>query len=153
MRHLLGTLTITGLLALPATTAAQLDARAQQRVDAVFARFDHTDSPGCVVGVSERGRVLLERAYGMSDLQHRLALSPRSIFHVASISKQFAAISVALLAEDGKLSLDDDIRRYVPEVPDHGARITLRHLMHHTSGLRDPWQLLGWAGWRFPSDL
>lgn len=148
MRHALGTLTLLGLLASPIAAGAQLAARTEGQVDSIFARFDRTDSPGCVVGVSERGRPVLARAYGMSDLQHRLALHPRNIFHVASISKQFTAISVALLAEDGKLSLDDDIRAHVPEVPDHGARVTLRHLMHHTSGLRDQWQLLRWAGWR-----
>lgn len=133
--------------------AAQLPDAARRGVDSVFASFDRTDAPGCAVGVSERGVSVYQRAYGMADLQHRLALSERSIFHVASISKQFAAVAVALLAEDGKLGLDDDVRQHVPELPDHGARITIRQLMHHTSGLRDQWQLLSWAGWRFPSDL
>lgn len=132
---------------------AQLPEASRLGVDSVFRAFDRSDAPGCAVGVSERGVPVYQRAYGMADLQHRLALSERSIFHVASISKQFAAVAVALLAADGKLSLDDDVRSYVPELPDHGVRITVRQLMHHTSGLRDQWQLLSWSGWRFPSDL
>lgn len=132
---------------------AQLPDSTRARVDAVFARWDRTDSPGCALGVSQGGRQVYARGYGMADLQHALAITPASIFHVASISKQFAAVSVALLAADGRLSLDDDVRRYVPEVPDYGTRITIRHLIHHTSGLRDQWQLLGYAGWRFPDDL
>lgn len=139
--------------ALGSPLAAQLPETSRRGVDSVFAAYDRTDAPGCAVGVSERGVSVYQRAYGMADLQHRLALGERSIFHVASISKQFAAIAVALLAEDGTLRLDDDVRTYVPELPDHGARITVRQLMHHTSGLRDQWQLLGWSGWRFPSDL
>lgn len=132
---------------------AQLPAAARRGVDSVFVAFDRTDAPGCAVGVSEGGVPVYQRAYGMADLQHRLALGTQSIFHVASISKQFTAIAVALLAEDGKLGLDDDVRTYVPELPDYGPRITVRQLMHHTSGLRDQWQLLSWSGWRFPSDL
>jgi CubicO group peptidase (beta-lactamase class C family) len=69
------------------------------------------------------------------------------------MSKQFTAASILLLAQQGKLSLDDDVHKYIPELPDFGERITLRHLMHHTSGLRDQWALLGLAGWRYSQDL
>ena len=140
------------LLPAPALRA-QLPDSLRPRVDAVFSRWDRTDSPGCALGISQQGRPVYTRGYGMADLQHALAITPASIFHVASISKQFAAMSVALLAADGRLSLDDDVRRHVPEVPDYGVRITIRQLIHHTSGLRDQWQLLGYAGWRFPEDL
>lgn len=132
---------------------AQLPAAAQARIDSVFAPFDRTDGPGCAVGLSEGGRPVFAKAYGMSDLQHRLALHPGSIFHVASVSKQFAAMSVALLASEGKLSLDDEVRRHVPELPEAAARVTVRQLIHHTSGLRDQWNLLAMAGWRFGTDL
>ena len=136
-------------LALGAHSArAQLPDSIRSRVDAVLARWDRTDSPGCALGISQAGRAVYSRGYGMSDLQHALAITPTSIFHVASISKEFAAYSVALLAEDGRLSLDDDVRKYVPEIPDYGQKITIRHLIQHTSGLRDQWQLLGYAGWR-----
>lgn len=126
-----------GSLAAPALHA-QLPDSTRARVDSVFSRWDRTDSPGCAVGISQGGRPVYLHAYGMSDLQHALAITPGSIFHVASISKEFAAYAVALLAADGKLSLDDDVRTYVPEIPDYGPRITIRHLIHHTSGLRHP---------------
>ncbi len=75
------------------------------------------------------------------------------MFHVASVSKQFTATAILLLAADGKLSLDDDVRKFIPELPDFGQRITIRHLAHHTSGIRDQWDLLGLAGWRYSRDL
>lgn len=141
------------VLSLPtAPLAAQLSDSVTARVDAVFRDVTRSDWPGCAVGVADGAR-RYERGYGMSDLQQGIAITPQSIFHVASVSKQFAAMSVALLADEGKLSLDDDVRRYVPEVPDVGTRITVRQLMHHTSGLRDQWTLLSLAGWRFPDDL
>jgi CubicO group peptidase (beta-lactamase class C family) len=84
----------------------------------------------------------------MSNLEHGVPIKPGSIFHVASISKQFTDMCIALLGSEGVLSLDDDIRRYVPEIPDYGETITIRHLIHHTSGLRDMWSLLRLAGWR-----
>jgi CubicO group peptidase (beta-lactamase class C family) len=80
-------------------------------------------------------------------------ITTETVFHVASISKQFTAASILLLAKEGKLSLDDDVRKYITELPDFGTRITLRHLIHHTSGLRDQWELLGLAGWRYSLDL
>jgi CubicO group peptidase (beta-lactamase class C family) len=123
------------------------------RVDAVFSMWDRSNTPGCALGISEQGKVVYERGYGISDLQHALAITPQSIFHVASISKQFTAYAVAMLAQDGKLSLDDSVRKFIPELPSYGTPITVRQLMHHTSGLRDQWQLLGYAGWRFPEDL
>lgn len=135
------------------TLAAQMPAPVRQGIDSIFRHLDRTDAPGCAVGVSEQGRMVYARGYGMSDLQHRVAIGPQSIFHVASISKQFTAIAVAQLAEEGRLSLDDDVRQYIPELPTYVAPITIRQLMHHTSGLRDQWSLLGYAGWRFPSDL
>lgn len=134
--------------AIPGVVRAQLPDSMRARVDGVFARWDHTDSPGCALGISQDGKPVYLHGYGMSDLQHAIAITPGSIFHVASISKEFAAYAIALLAEDGRLRLDDDVRQYVPEIPDYGHRITIRHLIHHTSGLRDQWQLLGYAGWR-----
>ena len=125
----------------------------RRKVDAVFSMWDRTNTPGCALGISEQGQVVYERGYGISDLQYALAITPQSIFHVASISKQFTAFAVALLAQEGKLSLDDSVRKFIPELPSYRTPITVRQLMHHTSGLRDQWQLLGYAGWRFPEDL
>lgn len=118
------------------------------RVDSVFEPWNHTNTPGCALGVSRGGVPLYERAYGMANLEYGIAITPASIFHVASISKQFTAMAVLLLAERGRVSLDDDVRKYIPELPDYGDRITIRHLLTHTSGLRDQWDLLNLAGWR-----
>jgi CubicO group peptidase (beta-lactamase class C family) len=118
------------------------------KVDDVFARFDKPDSPGCALGVIKDGQIVYKRGYGLSNLEDGVSISPSSIFHVASISKQFTAMAIVLLAQQGKLSLDDDVRKYVTEVPDFGDRITIRQLIHHTSGLRDQWSLLELAGWR-----
>jgi CubicO group peptidase (beta-lactamase class C family) len=118
-------------------------------VDRVFENFRNTDGPGCAVGVSRDGNVVLEGGYGMANLETDTPIRPSSIFHVASVSKQFTAAAIMLLARDGKLSLDDNIRKYLPEIPDYGTPITIRHLLTHTSGLRDQWELLGFARGRF----
>ena len=119
-----------------------------ERIDSIFEEWDDNSSPGCALGIIHNGQIVYSRGHGMANLEHGIVISPGSIFHVASISKQFTDICVAMLAEEGLLSLDDDIRRHVPEIPDFGATITVRHLMHHTSGLRDMWDLLRLAGWR-----
>ncbi|AKQ68380.1 D-alanyl-D-alanine carboxypeptidase [Myxococcus hansupus] len=118
------------------------------RVDALFAPWKGKGTPGCAVGISRDGAVDYVRGYGMSNLEHDVPITPQSIFPVASITKQFTAFAIRLLEQDGKLSLDDDIRKYVPEMPAGGKTITLSHLMHHTSGLREQGQLLNLAGWR-----
>ena len=125
----------------------------QARVDEIFKEFAVAGSPGCTVAVYQDGKTVLSRAYGMANLDHDVRLTPSSVFHVASVSKQFTAAAILLLAQDGKLTLDDDIRKHVPELPDFGKKITIRHLIHHTSGIRDQWSLLGFAGWRYSRDL
>lgn len=120
----------------------------QTRVDEIFAEWDREDSPGCALGVIYNGDLIYTRGYGMANLDLGVPLSPTSVLHVASVSKQFTAASIALLASEGKLSLYDDIRKHVPEMPDLGHTITLRHLVHHTSGLRDQYGLFRMAGWR-----
>ncbi|HEX5506235.1 MAG TPA: serine hydrolase domain-containing protein [Thermomicrobiales bacterium] len=119
-----------------------------ERIDALFAEWDRSDSPGCALGIVRGGELAYARGYGMANLDLGVALAPDSVCHVASVSKQFTAITVALLAAEGRLALDDDVRDYVPELPDLGHRITLRHLLHHTSGLRDQYGLFRLAGWR-----
>lgn len=118
------------------------------RVDQILAPYTGDGTPGAAVAVFRDGRIVFEKGYGMADLESREPITPRTIFHVASVSKQFTAYSIALLAGEGKLSLDDDVRKHLPEVPDFGATITLRHLLHHTSGLRDQWALWAMAGGR-----
>lgn len=143
------------LFAGAAVTAAQSAAPADRtaKVDEIFREFDKPDSPGCAVGVYQDGKLAFSHAYGMANLDHDVRLTPASVFHVASVSKQFTATAILLLAQDGKLSIDDDVRTYVPELPDFGKRITIRHLANHTSGIRDQWALLGLAGWRYSRDL
>jgi len=130
--------------------AAPLRAQAEasaRRVDSIFARFQGPDAPGCVVSVSRGGRTVLERAYGSAELEHGVPLTPRSVLEAGSVSKQFTAAAIVLLAGDGRLSLDDPVRRYIPELPPFGDSITLRHLLTHTSGLRDWGALAALAGW------
>ncbi len=88
------------------------------------------------------------RGYGSANLEYRVPITPQTPFHVASVSKQFTGFAIVLLALEGKLSLDDDIRKHLEEVPDFGTPITIRHLIHHTSGLRDQWETLAMSGWR-----
>ena len=107
---------------------------APEQVSKIFAAFDHTDTPGCAVGVSVAGDEVLHAAYGMADLEHRIRLAPDSVFEAGSVSKQFTAAAVLLLAEQGKLSLSDPLSKYFPELPDYGTPITIDHLLHHTSG-------------------
>jgi N-acyl-D-amino-acid deacylase len=110
--------------------------------------YDRSDSPGCSVAVVRNGRVSRARAYGMANLELGARNTVDTVFDIGSVAKQFTAASIVLLAQQGALTLDDDIRRWVPEVPDYGSRITLRHLLHHTSGLRDYTELMELAGAR-----
>jgi CubicO group peptidase (beta-lactamase class C family) len=127
------------------------DARAL-RADSVFQRLDRTDSPGCALGVYQDGKVLYARGYGMASLELGIALSPRSVLDVGSISKQFTAMSILMLQKEGKLSLDDPIRKYIPEMPAYADRITLRRALSQTSGLRDLYVMMGQTGRTFAGD-
>ena len=131
------------------TRLAQLDS-ANRWVDSIFAPYSSTSSPGCAVGVVRDGQLAFAKGYGMADLEHDTPITPSTRFYIASLSKQFTAMSIVLLAQEGRLSLDDWVRRWVPQVPSFGAPITLRQLLHHTSGLRDYFTLLALSGW--PSD-
>ena len=124
----------------------------EAKVDALFAKMDTTVSPGCALSVMRDHKIIDERGYGMADLDHNVPITPATVFHVASMSKQFTAASILLLAQEGKLSLDDPVRKYVPELPDFGTPVTIRELLHHTSGLRDQWDLLDLSGWRISED-
>jgi CubicO group peptidase (beta-lactamase class C family) len=118
------------------------------RVDQLFAAWDLPGSPGASVAIARNGEIIYQNGYGYAQLEYDVPATDSTIFHVASVSKQFTAFAVAMLAEQGKLSLADDIREHLPYVPDFGDIITVRHLIHHTSGLRDQWNLLALAGWR-----
>ncbi|MEZ5289610.1 MAG: serine hydrolase domain-containing protein [Vicinamibacterales bacterium] len=129
----------------PARPAAQA-ASAAAEVDRVFARFTAA-TPGCAVGVGLDGAPVLARGYGTADLEHDVPIGPDTIFEAGSVSKQFTAAAVMALVQDGALSLDDPVRKYIPELPDYGTPLTIRHMLTHTSGLRDWGSLAGIAGW------
>ena len=146
--RLVSPLALAIALAIPAAAQQPADTT-RVAVNRAFAAWSSTDSPGCALGVARNGQVVFENGYGMANLETETPITPASIFHVASVSKQFTGMAIALLARDGKLSLDDDIRKYITELPDYGHRITIRHLLNHTSGLRDQWDLLFMARGRF----
>ncbi|MGQ0733627.1 MAG: serine hydrolase domain-containing protein [Acidobacteriota bacterium] len=137
----------------PAAARDQAPNAAAAQVDRIFAAFDNPDSPGCALAVIRDGQIAYARGYGMADLDHDIPITPSSVFHVASVSKQFTAMAVLLLEREGKLALDDEVRKYVPELRGVSAPITIRHLMHHVSGLRDQWDLLIMSGWRLSQDV
>jgi CubicO group peptidase (beta-lactamase class C family) len=118
------------------------------KVDSIFSAWEKPASPGCALGVLRGGKMIYSRGYGLADVEHSVPITPNTAFHIASVSKQFTAFAIFLLAQDGKLSIADDIRKYLPELHDFGTTITVRHLLYHTSGLRDQWNLLALAGWR-----
>ncbi len=118
------------------------------RVNALFAEWNKPGSPGVAVGVVHQGKLVYAKGFGEADVETGARIGAQTIFHAASLAKQFTAYAIVLLARQDKLSLDDDIRTHLPEVPDFGKKITIRHLIHHTSGLRDQWALLTMAGWR-----
>ncbi len=133
----------------PQSAAPQQSATPQQSaaIDAIFARFNTPDSAGCALDVMRNGQSILARAWGMADLEHAIPATPASIYEAGSVSKQFAAAAIILLARDGRLSLNDDIRKYLPEMPDYGTAVTVGDLIHHMSGLRDWGSVAGMSGW------
>lgn len=122
------------------------------KVDKVFEQWNRTDSPGCAIAVIKNGKIIYKKGYGMADLERSVPINTKSMFDIASTSKQFTAVSILLLEEEGKLSLDDDIRKFFPRLRDYGDKITVRHLIHHTGGLRDYPELMYMAGMPFEND-
>ena len=108
-----------------------------EKVDQIFAEWDKPDSPGCALAVIQNSEIIYKRGYGMANLEHDIPIKPETIFDIGSTSKQFTALSILLLARHGKLSLDDPIQKYLPEIPEYENPVTVRNLVHHTSGLRD----------------
>jgi CubicO group peptidase (beta-lactamase class C family) len=137
---------VLALALVPIALSSQSAAPADSKIDSVFAKYS-SSTPGCAVGVSTGGTPVLARGYGMADLEHDVKIGPDTIFEAGSVSKQFTAAAVMLLAREGKLSLDDQVRKYVPELPDYGSSLTIRHMLSHTSGLRDWGSVAAIAGW------
>jgi CubicO group peptidase (beta-lactamase class C family) len=124
------------LLAGTSTASAQPD---KLMVDSIFADLTKPGSPGCALGVYRNGKIIYSRGYWLANIEENVPITPQSVFDVASLSKQFAAMSILFLEKHGKLRLDDDVRRYIPELPDYPqqGQITIRDLLNHTSGVRD----------------
>ncbi len=152
MRRWRASLSVIALVfsaAWPVSTSLSAQSGAwRAEVDKVFAPWDTRRSPGCALGVYKDGQIAYERGYGMADLEHDIPIAPETPFYVGSVSKQFTAFAAALAIQQGKVGLDDSIRKYFPELPDHANAIRVRHLVHHTSGLRDFYTLLSIAGRR-----
>jgi CubicO group peptidase (beta-lactamase class C family) len=137
------------LAAAPALPAADETAG---KVDKLFAAWDKTTSPGASLAVVRDGKIIYERGYGMAKLEDGIVNTPDKVFDIGSVSKQFTAACVAMLVREGKIGPEDDIRKYIPEMPAYEKPVTVNHLLHHTSGLRDYNALLELAGFRAESD-
>jgi CubicO group peptidase (beta-lactamase class C family) len=135
---------LTATLAQPGPTGSP--DRLNEKVDKLFSQWNKPDSPGCALGVIKEGKFVYKRGYGSANLDYNVPLSSESVFYIASTSKQFTAASILLLVRRSVISLDDDIRKYFPELPKYEAPITVNHLVHHTSGVRDYLELMGMAG-------
>jgi len=126
---------------------AQTSSNPEKRIDSLFSKYNANTS-GVAVGIVQDGKIIFEKGYGSANLEYNIPITPKTVFNVGSVSKQFTTFSIFLLEKQGKISLDDDIRKYIPELPVYEKTITIRHLCSHTSGLKDQWSLLTLAGWR-----
>lgn len=119
-----------------------------KKIDHLFLKWNSPNSPGCTVGIVRNDSLIFAKGYGMANLEYNIPNEPQTLFHMASVSKQFTAYSIVLLARDGKLNLEDDIHKWLPWFPDLKEKITIRNLLNHTSGIRDQWRLLAISGTR-----
>jgi CubicO group peptidase (beta-lactamase class C family) len=122
------------------------DQKLEAAVDEVYQDLTAAGSPGCALAVFRGGQIIYEKGYGLANIEENVPISPKSVFDIGSTSKQFTAMSILLLEKAGKLSIDDDVRKYIPELPDYGKKITILNLLNHTSGLRDYLALFDIAG-------
>jgi len=120
-----------------------------QKIDSLFLSWNEPNHPGGAVLVSKEGKTIFSKSYGLANIEYNIPNTNNTLFNIGSISKQFTAMGIVLLEEQNKLAFDDDIRKHIPDLPDFGEVITIRHLLHHTSGLRDLHGLLAIAGWRW----
>ncbi len=140
---------VAGLVVLGACStppAIRAQDKTTAAVDEVFADYAKTGSPGCAVALYRNGRTIYTKGYGLANIEENVPIAPQTVFDIGSTSKQFTASSILLLEKQGKLSVNDDVRKYIPELPDYGQKITILHLLNHTSGLRDYLTLMDLAG-------
>jgi CubicO group peptidase (beta-lactamase class C family) len=147
--HIKRLLTSTALgLALQTTFAQPLPPQLTASIDGLFHQWNKLSSPGCAVGVVRNDSLIVAKGYGMANLEYGVPITPETVFHMASVAKQFTAYSIILLEKQKKLSLDDDIHKYLTWFPDLKETITIRNLLNHSSGIRDQWEMLVTAGTR-----
>lgn len=144
MKYLLSILTLVFAL----NTNAQISKKQINQIDSLFIEWNKPNHPGGSIGVMKNGKIVFSQSYGLASLEYLVPNSTETIFNIGSVSKQFTAMGIVLLHIQGKLSIDDDIRKHLPELPDFGEKITIRHMLHHTSGLRSLHAMLALAGWR-----
>ena len=137
-------LAMTGLASGPQAIGAQTPS--PREVDAVFAEFARAGSVGCALGVARDGELVYQKGYGYANLDWDIPITPRTVFYVGSISKQFTAAAIVLLAHDAKLDLDDDVRRFLPEMPERDPAVTIRQVVHHMSGVPDMYRVMNENG-------
>jgi len=141
-------LVIAALLTITHASAQTIPDSIAKRIDSLFIKWNTANSPGCTIGIVRNDSLIYAKGYGIANLEYAIPNAPETIFHMASVSKQFTGWAIILLAKNGKLKLDDDIHKYLPWFPDMKQKITVRHLLNHTSGIRDQWQLLAISGTR-----
>lgn len=124
----------------------------ENQVDTVFKQYLGTKGPGCAVAVVKEGKVILRKGYGMANLEYNIPTTPSTLFDIASLSKEFTGLAISTLIQQGKLSADEDIHKYLPDVPDFGKLITVSNLLHHTSGVRDWPEALHAGGWNYEEE-
>ena len=146
--YLLGLFSLTLIFSCQRNLDTQVETELSTKIDSIFQKWDNSSSPGVAVAIIKNGKTIFKKGYGMANLEHDIPISPASVFDIASESKQFAIFCIILLESQGKLSLDDDIRKYLTEFPDYGKKITIKNLIYHTSGLRDYLQLHAISGTR-----
>lgn len=135
------------LLFLPNYALSQTNEEAGKKIDSLFVSYN-SQTPGATVAIVKDGKIIFKKGYGMADLDHDIPITPRTVFNIASVSKQFTAFAIYLLENEGKISFEDDVKKYIPELPNYGTAIKIKHLLAHTSGLRDQAAILALAGLR-----
>lgn len=125
------------LLLLSFTVCSFGQIKESQTIDSLFLDWNKSDSPGCAIGIIDNGKLIYSKGYGIADLEHDIDITPKSVFYIGSVSKQFVTFSILLLEEQGKLDLDDKIQKYLPDFPEYDSTLTIRNFIHHTSGVRD----------------
>jgi CubicO group peptidase (beta-lactamase class C family) len=130
-------ISILGLCMISSCSQKDRDQFLSERVDSLFAEWNNLNSPGCALTVIQNGGIIYKNGYGMADLEHNIPITSGTVFYLGSVSKQFVAMCLLLLEDEGKLSLDDNVRKYLPEFPKNDTPITIRNLIYHTSGIPD----------------